>query len=283
MADISKIKIENASFDIKDTTSRNLITTLNTNIGDLTDLNTSVKTSIVGAINSALNTVIGTNTLPEGTSFHILAGAIRQDQSTPTTWNWIDDTNHTKIGFDDTITAQGTYAVRVTYDQAYDKVITFIAAPDNELAGNGQITCGASVGLSYSDIYLGTCHDYIGDIYYDGTNWIDTNGGTVTFTNGILYLTPNPNHILFPAYSVWCDGLSRGYNTVKTPTTLQGSGVRFRFYDNNGNIVTTASTDMALRYHLGGNGRTVNLGYALGASSNIWIFGVMAKYPENQA
>lgn len=279
MSDISKIKLGNESYNIKDETARTNITNVDNKIGNLANLKTPNKTNVVNAINSILTNIdVGLNDLPEGTTFHILAGTIRQDQTDASNWYWIDDTNHTKIGFDDLVTLNGTNYVRVTYDQTYDKVISLIATPDNELSANAQVSCGASVGLSYSDICLGTNHEVTGMIYYDGTNWIDSNGGTVSFSNGIVTLTPNPALIYYIPFGVKCETISRGYSTIPNACALD-NGLRFRFYDNTG-VLTTPAENMALKYYLGGS-RALRLTEKLGASSNIWILGIMAKYPES--
>ena len=274
MADISKIQIESGTYNIKDSTAR-------TNIGDLANLNTSVNTNIVNAINSILanqDVIAGANSLPQGTKFYLLAGTIRQDENNTNSWYLLDDTNHKKIGLSNVVVENNIY-LRLNYDQEYDKVITLLCGPDENLAAL-NVTCGASVGLGYSLISLGCKYDSWGEIYYDGTNWVDSNGGTLTFSNGVLTLTPSNTLNLFNgSYGVQCECISRGYSTYKNVVKMY-SGIRFCAFDSSGNRVTTPTTDIAFDYKLWHNG-ILYLNNKMPTGSNVWIIGIMAKYPDN--
>lgn len=252
-------------------------------IGNLSNLTTNSKTNIVSALNEIVNHLKeGSNDYPAGTTFHILAGSIRQDDSDPTVWDWIEDSNHEKIGFDDEITIDSSnYYVKVNFDQEYDKVVTFIATPDNYLASNAEVSIGASVGLDNALISMGTSHRIDGMVYYDPTNeeWVDSLGGSVTFSNGIITLTPNSNLITYPPVGFDVKPVYRGFAPMKTLAKLE-TGYRASFFNPDGTLATTASNDMAFLYEIGGNSRSVRMNTPMGASSNIWLFGIMAKYPD---
>lgn len=274
MADISKIQIESGTYDIKDSTAR-------TNIGNLSNLETTVTSNLVGAINSLLNNqdiLAATNSLPVGTKLYLLAGTIRQDENNVNNWYLLDDTNHTKIGLSNVVVENNIY-LRLNYDQEYDKVITLLCGPDENFSAL-NVTCGASVGLDHSLISLGCKNDSWGEIYYDGANWVDSNGGTLTFANGILTLTPSNTLNLFNgSYGVSCECESRGYSTYKNVIKMY-SGIRFCAFDSSGNRITTPTTDIAFTYKLWHNG-ILYLNNKMPSGSNIWIIGIMAKYPED--
>ena len=252
-------------------------------IGNLSNLTTNSKSNIVSALNEIVNHLKeGSNNYPAGTTFHILAGSIRQDENDPTEWDWIEDSNHEKIGFDDEITIdESNYYVKVNFDQEYDKVVTFIATPDNYLASNGEVSIGASVGLDNALISMGTSHRIDGMVYYDSLNetWVDSLGGSVDFTNGIVTLTPNASLITYPPVGFDVKPVYRGFAPMKTLAKLE-SGYRASFFNPDGSLATTPSSDMAFLYEIGGNSRSVRMNTPMGASSNIWLFGIMAKYPE---
>lgn len=72
-----------------------------------------------------------------------------------TEWAYIDDTGHTPVGFT-SISIVNSNRVRVFYDFTADKVVTFQATVDESFAaaGSGGVRCGASAGLTYTDIYF---------------------------------------------------------------------------------------------------------------------------------
>lgn len=75
-------------------------------------------------------------------------GAIRNNG---TGWSKIQDSEHQPLNID-TVTDMGSF-VRITYGKTASKVGTLLITPDETYAQSGH-TAGASVGLSYADIYF---------------------------------------------------------------------------------------------------------------------------------
>lgn len=69
-----------------------------------------------------------------------------------TSWVCLDDSGHTSVGVE-SVEIVGKSRVRVRYDFTADKVVTFSCTPDEVFTAAG-VRCGASVGLSYADIYF---------------------------------------------------------------------------------------------------------------------------------
>ena len=253
------------------------VTTINNTIGSLPNLKTPVKTNIVNAINSILpNIDVESQNFPEGTTFDIIAGAIRQDENDVTKWFYISDTNHQPIGLDTVVEANNIY-LRINYKKTYDKVISLVVVPDETLASL-NITAGASVGLSYSLIGIGCKYTQTGLVYYDGTNWVDSNGGTVSMaSNGVITLTPATTLTALEPYGLECEAISRGYATFKNVVKLE-TGLRFMAFDGSGNKVTSPTNDIAFNYRITRNGY-IRPHSKMPGGSNFWIFGIMAKYP----
>ena len=263
------------------TTNNNLIAELIkekyiNDIGNIQDLKTPVVNNLVNAINS-IDKLRTNSNLPDGTTFHLIAGAIRQDENNPNQWYFINDSNHEPVGVSN-VEIQNNY-LKITYDQTYNKVISLMVSPDETLSSL-NITTGASVGLDHSLLAIGCTYEDFGKVYYDGTQWVDTKDGTVSFSNGILTLTPNDTnlHLLSP-YGFKIQNITRGYATYKEAVQLE-SGLRVSFYDADGNKITTPTNDLAFKYWITHSGFIYPY-TKMPSGSNIWFLGLMAKYPDN--
>ena len=136
MADISKIKTEDVTYDIKDSTAR-------TNIGDLASLTTSEKSNLVGAINE-INTVQN-DIIP----FYAILR--------PTSEGWIilDNSGHSPLNVQG-VTIDNN-RLKLLHDNDASKIYSFSIVPDETFA-KYNIHAGASVGVDFSliDIYINT-------------------------------------------------------------------------------------------------------------------------------
>lgn len=249
---------------------------ITTNIGNLQNLTTSQKNNLVNAINSINLMNVDESQFPTGTKFHIIAGAIRQNESDVNQWFFISDTNHQPVGLD-TIEIDRNLYLKFSYKQHFDKVISIIVTPDETLASM-NVTAGCSVGNDYSLIGIGCKYSQEGTVYYDGTNWVDSLGGTVSMaSNGVITLTPSSSLNLFTPYGVECETISRGYASLVNVVRLE-TGIRFMAFDGSGNKLTTPTQEIAFKYRFTNNGY-IRPNSKMPGGSNFWIFGIMAQYP----
>ncbi len=84
-----------------------------------------------------------------------LAGALRQDQQDPSKWVFISDRYHKVIGFDPLkVNFADNRKIRLEYGTTFKQVATLIVTTDETFTSELKMNAGASVGLSYADIYL---------------------------------------------------------------------------------------------------------------------------------
>lgn len=234
----------------------------------------------------------GENTMPDGTTFHLIAGVIRQNNEEPTKWNYLDNEGHKPMGVKNTYAEASSNAIKITFDREYDRVVSFVCSPDEYFAQR-CVTIGASVGLGYATLNLGTTSGISGNIYYDGSKWVSQNldgystQRTVTLTNsGELRLVhedigaPYSEYLLSPLNSaVDITGL---YTPMVNYSGNSATQTVFRFMTPAGNVITngTATTKMTFRYYIGGQRPFIVDGTrGVWSAGNIWFSGIMAKYP----
>lgn len=123
--------------------------------------------------------------------FHV-CGAARFDG---TNWTLIDDADHTPLNIE-SITDISGGGFRITYSKAATEVRTLVATPDEAYARWGMGS-GASVGLTYSDVYVCGRHitktpstymafwfrrssSVYGYVYYNGSTWTSSDSAGIT-------------------------------------------------------------------------------------------------------
>lgn len=207
-------------------------------------------------------------------------------------WQFIDDANHAKIGFDSiSIEGSGTSAyIRLTYGFTASKVGAIVVNTDESFARYGYMA-GCSISPTHVDIGISQVTTGIADyVYFDGTNWVSNTGAftSLVWNNaGKLTLTharanPNPKPADTPlSFSVTGREGCRvfaGAGSTDTTTVIE-------FRDAAGALRPTAATDMkcyVIRHTTGaGAVRRVDPTEAsleLGAS-NFWIHGLQEIAP----
>jgi len=117
----------------------------------------------------------------------VVSGVIRQNPSTPAQWAFIQDSGHVQNGFNDVYgdaTAEPpngnlhalSGALYVKFAKTYSRVISLIVAPDETLAYDYGVTCGASVGVDQITIRAKVTRGIAGAVRFDGTNWVISMG-----------------------------------------------------------------------------------------------------------
>lgn len=88
------------------------------------------------------------------TKYRIVACTIRRVSGT--VWEALNDSGHAPTGVQ-SVTIEGANRVRITYDFTASKVVTLMATLDEAFAAStALVRCGASVGLTFADIYFYT-------------------------------------------------------------------------------------------------------------------------------
>lgn len=221
-------------------------------------------------------------------SIGIVAGAIRQNTSDRTRWDFINDSLHEPVGVSGAFATAAGGKITITFDKTYSEVISFIATPDETLSNVLDMTMGASVGLSSAVISASSQRQGAFTLSYDtgvwdfvsGTNQ-DINPTLETYDNGTLTIAHN-----------YC----RGINVNISPYSLNGSvlnpyipivktvsnvSIGIQWIDTQtGNIVTGSASErmkaVVSKVNNGGlyldgtnDSNSLNLD-----SGNIWFYGI---------
>lgn len=222
----------------------------------------------------------------------LVAGAIRQNATDRTKWDYISDANHTPVGVSGAFATAAGPAITITFDTTMSKVISFVAGPDEELAGKQGLTVGASVGLSSAILWASARIQGSAIIYYNGSTWVISEGAnqnlfhTPTFSSGNLTIQNN-----------WCPGIG----LTIAPYSVAGAVIPYMpvikaigntnfvlNFENAGAFVTAADTRMAFAVSKHYNealtldGTTTSLGDSsqLGLNAgNIWFSGIFQEGP----
>lgn len=100
-------------------------------------------------------TRVGTSWVPDSlvTGRLEIMGTISRGSSGTGTWAPLSDSGHTPLGFGSI--SKGTDFLRIYYGFNAKKVVTFSATLDESFSGSSaKIAVGASVGLTYADLYF---------------------------------------------------------------------------------------------------------------------------------
>lgn len=108
-----------------------------------------------------------------GTKYRMVACTLRRVNST--TWEFLNDSGHTPTGVA-SVSITSTY-VRLTYNFTATKVVTGIATPDESFAAVAGMRIGASVGLTFMDIYT-----------YIGTNTAPSDPGALSTAGANIWV-----------------------------------------------------------------------------------------------
>lgn len=95
----------------------------------------------------------------------------------PAIWNWIKDSLHEPIGVVDSSPVTATTSVLpIPFTKTYSRVLSFIAAPDEQLANTIGMTIGGSVGVSLAQLKASANLTLAGELFYDGADFVFTAG-----------------------------------------------------------------------------------------------------------
>lgn len=224
----------------------------------------------------------------------IVAGAIRQDDIDRTKWNYISDTGHIPIGVSGAFATASGGGIAISYDRAYSRVISFIAAPDETLGNVMGVSVGGSVGLSSTTLSASATFNGAFTVEWDGAAWAFSSGtgqnvapALNTYANGSLRI----DHTYCRGIGVQVSPYTAG-GAILNPYIPMIKAAGHSYFDiqwmdpTTGNIVTGAeSTRMKaivtkvnnLGLFLDGtNGATTINGVDI-ANGNIWFFGIFEE------
>lgn len=211
-----------------------------------------------------------------GGNYAIVSGVIRNyDDSNG--WVLVTEAGHVALNILSVTT--GASSITVNFNLADgDSVSTFIAVPDDTLAGAG-FTVGASVVPSAATIVLKQQTKKISDyVSWNGSAFTSQNSVFTigSFTAGLLTLT-HPTVVTVPA-TVQLQMRSGVY--IPAWETASSGTTTIKFFDYAGTLITTADTNMKLYVNRGlpsGNDDPALVNTTTYPSSNIWFFGIIRK------
>lgn len=214
----------------------------------------------------------------DGQRYQLVSGCLRNEGSG---WTVLENSGHHTLNVDSV--TQNSGAILVDYSSmGVNKIVSFVTAPDQVLAAEG-IMSGASVGGSIAQIRLSKVNALSDLVYYNGTNWVSSNGVyTVSdWSGGVLTLTHLPLSTSRP-YPVALTPRGGTYNVVASSgsNAVSQTQVRIEFWSNGSSParVTTANTNMQVYITRPGPGGTLNpadVNTTTYPLSNIWFIGVM--------
>lgn len=207
--------------------------------------------------------------------YKIVSCVIRNDG---TGWKTIETDGHASVGV--ASVSADTAKIILTYDFTATEVGSLLAVSDETFAVKG-LFCGASVGLSVSNIFLSRALSIGGYAAYDGAAWCKYgNISSVVFSAGKL--TINIENL----------GTGSGLGSPVLGTTVQlrtSGGARpdiypvmgacgstyfeVYFYDAAGSLITTPNSDMKVFVSASGT-VAIDPSDLVDVSGNIWIFGI---------
>ena len=226
----------------------------------------------------------------------IVAGAIRQDATDRTKWNYISDSTHTPVGVSGTFATASGGSITIPYDTTYSRVISFIAGPDESFANRIGLSVGASVGLSSAVINATACFSGAFTLRYDGAAWVLASGTgqdiapvVGSYLNGTLTIDHGYCRGVGAQLSSFSNngGVTNPYLPVLK--TVGNDSMDIQWIDTTtGNIVTSASPStrmMAVVQKMnnaglfldGTNDATVINGLDIAVGANIWFYGIFEK------
>lgn len=231
----------------------------------------------------------------------ILSGVIRQNPADRTKWDFIADAGHVPSGFQtgpaNVVASGGT--LTLTFRKTYKRVMTLLCVPDETLASQWGINCGASVSLDSAAINMSINREVAGIVWFDGAAWQhkvtsmgnSTVGGTPVFAAGTLTVP----HAFVPGIdgTVQLIPYSRNGAVLPVIPSLKSAGTlgvadsqsafTMFFQDFAGALIAAAATTMSFTYtrracgpiRVDNTGGTVNTPLSDG---NIWLFGIMEAF-----
>lgn len=110
---------------------------------------------------------------PPQDEYVIVAGTMRQSQDDPTRWEYIMDESHGALGISGWGATADGRNLTITFAQPYNRIITFIAGPDEHFAALGY-AFGASVKRDRAVLRSNAG-------ILDGSDGRDLSGGNVWF------------------------------------------------------------------------------------------------------
>lgn len=226
------------------------------------------------------------------TKLAFVAGALRQDSTDRTKWNFITNSTHRPIGFGGDFALASSSGISLQFNRTYSKVVAFGVYPDETFAGSANVSFGANVTTSGATIKAGSFFTGAFSVRYTGAAWSITSvsGSHITpveggYTNGVLRITHDycrgGNVFVAPWSS---NGGNWGY--IPVIREVGDSFVDIEWIDGaTGNVYTSATPSWKMqavvtKHHEGpidldgSNGATSLLGEDTAVSGNIWVWGL---------
>jgi len=200
------------------------------------------------------NGISGTNDL-ESDEIRIVAGTIRQNASTRTQWDFIDDASHQPIGVSGTYATASGGTITLNYDTSFTEVISMVVGPDETFANQMNMSVGGSVGLSRVLISASAAFTGAFTLEWNGSAWATISGTAqyldptfVSYTNGTLTLSHDYCRGAAITVTPWSDGgeiLNPYLPIIKTVSQDQ---VAIQWINmTSGNIVTDSSPSVRMK------------------------------------
>ena len=208
-----------------------------------------------------------------GKNVKVVSGAIRNNGSD--SWEPIIDANHqTDMGVESILT--GNTLIDINFNFTAKKIISFVITPDETYASD-LISVGASVIPTKASVrlYKPEKNSVGARIFYNGTEWNTYNVSGVTGVEfrgaNDLYITHEPCESFVMNITPRKPVLAIFHSATETETVV-------RFYDLNGQQLTTPSTDMSIVFEreklVTPAGTPVNPKTLNNPSGNLWFHGV---------
>jgi len=198
--------------------------------------------------------------------YKLVAGVIR---NTVDGWRLIEDTVHTNMNIDSV--SSDTSKITINFSFTAKKIISFIVAVDEDYAKKSYQT-GASVGTNVAYIEVQQLPKTIGGyIRYNAGAWqyLGNNSVTITsYTNGVLTLS---HENLGTDYSANVSGRDGVFSPQLS--SIGGTTTTIKFYNWDGTLATTPTTDMKCYFTTSIASKTLNPS-AMSTEGNLWLFGI---------
>lgn len=236
-------------------------------------MNSGIDSAKVEQIETNQTNILNIQTAFENKNVKIIAGVIR---NSGTGWRLIDDANHQPINID-SVSVDSANNIVINYGFTASKVLSLVVTPDDTFAKS--YTCGASVGLSTATIALYTIPRTIGGfVYYNSSNssWnVDSSDFTATYNSNTGQLTLSHESLSSYATKDIMNISVSGRDCNARLFSTASNAVNVKFYDWDGNVITTPSSDMKVCVARTINAVHANANNVINSGGNFWIYGIL--------
>ena len=206
----------------------------------------------------------------DGKKYKIVACSIRNSGAG---WETIEDENHASVNVGSV--SNDNSIIQINFNFTATKICSLVVTPDETFAKLGYVV-GASVGTNTALIEVRQPQKTIGGyVAYNGVSWSvsgDYTGNLAvsSFSAGTLNLTHDD--VGGTSYLVSADARDTPYSS--RIGSLGGVTSQIKFYDTNGNVVTTEDTDMKMFFNRTSPEKVLDPTTIINASGNFWVYGI---------